>query len=428
MHDATYMQNWRAATEHRIGAFLDELYTDRLRKYYAVAKKDEPTRPILEQGIATVLDDLFDETHYPDGMDFDAVIARAEAEFAPQLKAIFEPQWDALVLKGKRNHYKNARSWSMTALGEDFVYYSQFFVDMMQEEAQALKREERQRHVLPMGADALRLQCLEQVRTHIDAMLDQLVPYYAIDPGTREAVQQLWVDTVNDAFAKATTDEEGLQRQALVDRVLDERFATMASEAAAAQQLALAPKRAGLAPKDVAALVGLGQVYGGVRRAVRLTANQAFVNDNTAEPTPSATVEADSIVHQGAVDYGKVPFMHGNDMVSREWNLKDRVKLLITGDAKLEPLSEAIFKAVRDAGPPIGKSKVKTVKHYFTWLEKESGPLLEAKLKGIEELGANERNVLLDMHREVLPEMLNAAQRNGDHLAGEMDKRGMKWR
>lgn len=428
MDEHDHMQAWRAATERRISAFLDELYTDRLKKYYVVAKKDEPTRPILEHGITTVLDDLFDATRYPDGMDFDAVLARAKAEFAPQLKAIYEPQWDALVLKGKRNHYKNARSWSMTALGEDFVYYSEFLVEMMQEEAKALKQDLRQRNVLPMGVEAFRQQCLEQVRASIDTSLDQLAPYYEIDSGKREAVQQLWVHTVNDAFTRATTEEHGLQRQALVEQVLEEGFIAMVRDAAMEQQLTLEPKRAGLMPKDVAAVMGLGQVYGDVRRAIRTTANQAFVKDAAEESTPAATVEADSIAHQGSVDYGKVPFMHGNDMVSREWKVKDQLKLLITGDAKLEPLSEAIFKAVRDASPPIGKSKVKTVKNYFTWLEKESGPLFEAKLKSIDGLGKDARDVLLAVHREALPEMLQQARNNGDYLAGEMDKRGMQWR
>lgn len=416
MDDAAYMQAWRAATQQRFGAFLDARYA-RYKQFYTILKPD-PTRPIVEQALHTVLDDMFDEKHYPQGMSFDAVMARADAEFAPQLTALLEPLWKETMLEGKYNHRKNARSSTGTSVGHECYTSSARLVDSMREAGQALSVEQDIRTRLPMGTEGLRAACAEAGHAQIDVTLQQLAPYYTISDDARTTLHDALAGMLDAAFKDPGANE----RRPLVMHVLNEDFTCPLAEACAAKNVTLAPRRAWIAPKELSPVFARKHVQREVRLALADRINQAFREAAPKEDiTPQTTLEHGAIAHVGTIDYRKVHYMNGHDTYSRELAVRDRIDMLVAGDKRMEPLRDDILKAIKAAEPP---RKLKYAGDYFKWLEKQSVGLLNEKLAEIPDLAKAERDLLCDVHQAALPEMLRRAQSCADHIAELMQRHG----
>lgn len=109
---AKQIHAWRSACVPAFEKIASALYL-RAKQFYAIPEPD-PVRPLMSQGIAHALNQLFDPEWYPQGMTKDAVLQDAAPRIEACFIAYFAPHQETMLLHGKRNYRKGKPSANMS--------------------------------------------------------------------------------------------------------------------------------------------------------------------------------------------------------------------------------------------------------------------------------------------------------------------------
>lgn len=109
---AAEIQAWREACVPLFEKIASELFLH--AKHYYIICNPDPVRPLMSQGIAHALDQLFDPASYPEGITPDVVLHDAAPRIEACLITYFAPHQETMLLHGKRNYRKGKPSSSMS--------------------------------------------------------------------------------------------------------------------------------------------------------------------------------------------------------------------------------------------------------------------------------------------------------------------------
>jgi hypothetical protein len=125
------IQAWREACVPLFEKVASALYL-RAKQFYAIPKPDK-VRPLMSQGIAHALDQLFDAAAYPNGMTAEAVMHDAAPRIEAAMITYFAPHQDTMLLHGKRNYRngKPANSMSWEDIDRTMCMHSHHFAEQL---------------------------------------------------------------------------------------------------------------------------------------------------------------------------------------------------------------------------------------------------------------------------------------------------------
>lgn len=125
------IQAWHEACVPLFEKVASALYL-RAKQFYAIPKPDT-VRPLMSQGIAHALDQLFDPASYPEGMTPEAVMHDAAPRIEASMMAYFAPHQETMLLHGKRNYRngKPANSMSWQDIDRSMCMHSHDFAEQL---------------------------------------------------------------------------------------------------------------------------------------------------------------------------------------------------------------------------------------------------------------------------------------------------------